>query len=199
LHTLERVSHPAGKGKVINLKGKRFGRLVVQQFHEINHEGRAKWLCLCDCGNTTIVAGSELTRKRGGRGGTSSCGCLKGAIVLAKGEAAFNSLLRNYKARAKRLNIDFALSREEFLTLTRSTCFYCGQQPTRVFHAGRRHKAAFLYNGVDRVNSSKGYEWTNVVPCCETCNKAKRDMDVDEFIVWITRAYNHLKEIAGKE
>ncbi len=56
--------------KVVDLAGKRFGRLAVIRFAEIRHE--ARWLCQCDCGNTSIVAGSKL------RGGTTqSCGCFK--------------------------------------------------------------------------------------------------------------------------
>lgn len=35
-------------------------------------EGRAYWLCKCDCGNTTIVSGKNLRN-----GNTKSCGCLQ--------------------------------------------------------------------------------------------------------------------------
>jgi hypothetical protein len=56
------------KRPVINLAGRRFGRLVaVEQVSE----SPAKWLCKCDCGNTAIVRGDCL---RIGR--TKSCGCL---------------------------------------------------------------------------------------------------------------------------
>lgn len=56
-------------GKLIDLLGKRFGRLVVIA-REPNKDGNAMWLCRCDCGNEVIVYGSQL---RGGR--TISCGC----------------------------------------------------------------------------------------------------------------------------
>lgn len=56
--------------KVINIKGKRFGRLIA-----IRPNGkrgtRIAWLCKCDCGNTTTVDGGSLRNED-----TKSCGCL---------------------------------------------------------------------------------------------------------------------------
>jgi hypothetical protein len=49
-------------------RGKTYGKLTVIEFHAVRLE--AMWLCRCECGNTTIVAGSDLRR-----GGTKSCGC----------------------------------------------------------------------------------------------------------------------------
>ena len=53
--------------KRIKLEGKRFGKLLVERYI-----GDCKYLCVCDCGNTTIVIGGNLTK-----GGTTSCGCLR--------------------------------------------------------------------------------------------------------------------------
>lgn len=58
-------------GRVIDLKGRRFGRLTV-----IEEAGRSKdrhvlWLCKCDCGNKCIVPSNSLKK-----GDTQSCGCL---------------------------------------------------------------------------------------------------------------------------
>lgn len=58
----------------IDLTGRRFGRLVVLERAEnyISPSGNrlSQWLCQCDCGNTTVIVTSSLTR-----GITSSCGC----------------------------------------------------------------------------------------------------------------------------
>lgn len=51
-----------------NEKGNRFGRLVAISFEVKN--GKAYWLCKCDCGNTKVVAGDKLRS-----GNTVSCGC----------------------------------------------------------------------------------------------------------------------------
>lgn len=56
-----------------NLKGKRFGRLLVLEYVKVEtkNDGR-HWRCLCDCGNYKIVRTSHLTS-----GHTVSCGCRK--------------------------------------------------------------------------------------------------------------------------
>ena len=54
----------------IDLTGNRFGRLTVLGRAGI-YRGNATWLCLCRCGNETIVMGANLRN-----GSTSSCGCL---------------------------------------------------------------------------------------------------------------------------
>lgn len=63
-----------------DLTGKRFGRLTVIKFYGHNKYGQPRWLCECDCGNTTVVTGSDIRS-----GATSSCGCLwKERIMEAK-------------------------------------------------------------------------------------------------------------------
>ncbi len=57
--------------KVIDLTGKRFGRLTVLNRAE-NHGIHPSWHCRCDCGKETKVAGQHLRN-----GTTKSCGCLR--------------------------------------------------------------------------------------------------------------------------
>jgi hypothetical protein len=38
------------------------------------------------------------------------------------------------------------------------------------------------------MDNTCGYTSDNVVPCCKTCNMAKRDMTVQEFTSWLKRA-----------
>lgn len=58
--------------KKIPMIGKQFGRLTVIAEEGRTQLGIAVWLCLCECGNTISVRGTNL---RNGR--TSSCGCYK--------------------------------------------------------------------------------------------------------------------------
>ncbi len=60
-----------GQSQIIDLTGKRFGRLTVLKQMPRIHGKRLKWECKCDCGNTKIVNGHELKD-----GTTQSCGCL---------------------------------------------------------------------------------------------------------------------------
>lgn len=58
--------------KALDLKGKRFGKLIVIERSNVKVSGCYKWLCICDCGNECLVLGSYLKN-----GHTSSCGCLQ--------------------------------------------------------------------------------------------------------------------------
>lgn len=48
-------------------------------------------------------------------------------------------------------------------------------------------------NGVDRVDSSRGYDKENIVPCCKICNRSKSDMSESDFIAWGLRLGDHLR------
>lgn len=60
----------------VDFTGRRFGRLVVLErcdewYTYPNGDRDFKWLCQCDCGNTTITRGNTLRNKRF----EQSCGC----------------------------------------------------------------------------------------------------------------------------
>lgn len=57
--------------------GLRYGRLtVIRMFDKVC--GRPRWLCQCDCGNTNVATGANLTSGR-----STSCGCLRTERVIA--------------------------------------------------------------------------------------------------------------------
>jgi hypothetical protein len=58
--------------KVIDLTGKRFGKLTVTKRAKNDKYGNASWICECDCGKEIIASANNLKS-----GGTKSCGCLK--------------------------------------------------------------------------------------------------------------------------
>ena len=57
--------------KIEDLTGRRFGRLVVVECAP-RTQGRAAWICKCDCGNEAV----EILDHRLKSGNTKSCGCL---------------------------------------------------------------------------------------------------------------------------
>jgi hypothetical protein len=59
-------------GKLIDLTKQRFVRLVVLSRQPNSRDGKAMWLCRCDCGKTRIVVGKDLRNNH-----TKSCGCLQ--------------------------------------------------------------------------------------------------------------------------
>ena len=56
----------------IDLTGRRFGKLTVMERTDNSRTGLVKYLCKCDCGNTSTVMGAPLLDGR-----TQSCGCWK--------------------------------------------------------------------------------------------------------------------------
>lgn len=67
-------------GGLINLIGKRYGRLIVIGRAENDKYGQARWKCKCDCGNYTIVTGYRLRS-----GNTVSCCCYQTErIIISK-------------------------------------------------------------------------------------------------------------------
>jgi hypothetical protein len=60
-------------GAFQDLTGRRFGQLTVVKF-AYTQATNTRWECLCDCGNTTVVIGNNLSR-----GHTISCGCYQKA------------------------------------------------------------------------------------------------------------------------
>lgn len=58
--------------KVIDLTGRRFGRLVVAKKNNLSVRGKAKWDCVCDCGKIVTIRSDSLQG-----GNTKSCGCLR--------------------------------------------------------------------------------------------------------------------------
>ena len=57
---------------LVDLSGESFGRLRVLARVENGPDGRARWLCVCNCGLQTIVLGKCLRSRH-----TTSCGCRK--------------------------------------------------------------------------------------------------------------------------
>lgn len=53
-----------------DLTGKKFGYLTVVERVQNAKNGKARWKCMCDCGNETIVTSTDIMT-----GHTSSCGC----------------------------------------------------------------------------------------------------------------------------
>lgn len=69
-------------GILIDLTGKRFGRLVVIQRAQNDKQRKPMWRCKCDCGNQIVVRGAALSQKH-----TVSCGCYCREIHTSHGSS----------------------------------------------------------------------------------------------------------------
>lgn len=163
--------------------GNRYGKLVV--LSRVEDGKRFKWLCKCDCGNTTKVSSSNL---KNANKGIKSCGCLY--RLPNKQDSAFNALYYTYKKSAQIRNLMWNLSKDDVAHLSKQNCHYCNAIPQNKIHASHC-VSEYIYNGIDRVNNSKGYELNNCVPCCKNCNRAKMTMPIDQFKSLIFSIYEH--------
>ena len=170
--------------KAIDLTGRRFGKLLVQHRDKSpNADEHAYWRCRCDCGGTTLTSGVSLLS------GTRSC---KPCSQIPK-NAVWQQVYGLYRRNAKHRGHAFELSGVQFAGLIVSACDYCGAAPAQKLWQGRKSAAhvAFRWNGVDRVNSGKGYVEGNCVPCCKPCNEMKSDRSREEFLRMIEAIYRH--------
>lgn len=73
---------------------------------------------------------------------------------------------KSYIKGAKRRKLEFKISFEFFCNSINKNCFYCEEKA----------------NGIDRLDSSKGYIEENCVPCCTICNRMKSNYTLDYFL-----------------
>ena len=79
-----------------------------------------------------------------------------------------------YKRNAVTRNIPFNLSFEEFNTITQQPCYYCGELT--------KDEYDIIFTGVDRIDSTQGYFYENVVSCCNMCNKMKLNYTLEDWL-----------------
>lgn len=179
----------------------RFGRLVVLRdlpsvrFKRPSGRSDARRMVEveCDCGSKLFE-----TRLHGlTTGNTTSCGCLqkenarKAIWKDDREEMAFKNLLRTYKSGAKNRGYSWELTEEEFRDLTKSDCWYTGRKPSFLLSAPTSPDEGYLYNGIDRLDNTKGYTKENCVACCFPVNKAKNSTPVEEFLSLIKEIVIH--------
>ncbi|NBO23189.1 hypothetical protein EBU94_07630 [bacterium] len=69
-------------------------------------------------------------------------------------------------------------------------CYYCSTPPS---NTAKQNYRSLTYNGIDRVDNSKGYQDDNIVPCCGECNWIKNRLNKDQFLNKVKKIFNNLK------
>ncbi len=171
--------------------GEKFGKLLLLEKITKFRSGRNRtyYKCLCDCGNEKTMRWTNLNSN-----GTISCGCARNEAHKYRRkpseDMSFNRLLHSYIQGANHRGLRFELSKDDFKKLTKENCHYCGVPPTKLICV-RRDEKGYIYNGIDRVDSSKGYINSNCVSCCEHCNIMKMDYKESEFLEQVEKIYLH--------
>lgn len=90
---------------------------------------------------------------------------------MKKLEAMYEAMIERNREKTDQDPIDF----DTFSSLVKGKCYYCGQVGSN----------STGYNGIDRVDNSKGYIEGNVVSCCKQCNRAKGTESAELFRKYI--------------
>ena len=171
------VKEKASKRADTGIVGKRFGRLIVIGDDGTRSGRNIKWLCQCDCGNTTHVVGRELKNEK-----VSSCGCLHKEKLseLSKQmwqdeeyrEAHSGENNHNYKPELTDEERELNESRsndkewrrcsERVKERDNNTCQCCG-------HKQKKGMIAHHKNGWDNFKDQR-YDDNNLVTLCPSCH-----------------------------
>ena len=179
-----------------NILGQVFGRLTVislaKKPEKYKEHKEAFWNCQCFCGNTTITKGSWLTNNK-----TKSCGCLQKEAIPLK---PFNNpkypsdiAAAHYKWYPYQETLLF----DDYYRIAKMSCFYCGIAPSMIKTARRvaENDKPFIFNTLDRIDSSKTYLVDNIVASCQMCNQAKLTQSTEMFYSHINDLIAHLNRM----
>lgn len=131
-----------------------------------------KALMRCKCGYENWIWISNISSHKSK--GCWDCSKRTGA------EKTFKAVVGQARSRGISWEIDY----EDWFRLSQEDCTYCNASPSNYMNIYK-----FRYNGIDRVNNDEGYNLNNCVPCCRTCNTAKSNMTMEEFLDWIGRIH----------
>lgn len=149
--------------KFVDLTGLKFGRLTVIGRAANDKFGRSKWLCRCNCGKETIVAGFNLKN-----GNIKSCGCLRKEQSCLNGKIYSTT---HGKSKTKTYKVWECMNQRCNNTRHRQHKDYGGRNPPitvckRWYNKNSKGFQNFLDDmgkcpgkgySIDRIDNNKGY------------------------------------------
>lgn len=201
------VARQFGRNNLKDLKGRKFGNLTVLERIDNPKQKTTNsvWKCLCDCGKLTEVVSNNLGKS------SRSCGCQRVSLMNSSKEKTnlvknndpyLNTRYAHCRTTARHRKLNFELTKLDVYDLITKECFYCGkleieESIKREFLKARGQTDSNLVkptNGIDRIDSSKGYIKDNVRSCCSLCNQAKMQLTEEKFYDLVKRQYVNLKK-----
>lgn len=193
-------------GKIIrNVKILRY----LPNMENLKLKSSGKYECLCECGNNFIISHTHLFKKQFSKT-RANCGCFREDPKEHKREYNDATYQRQFTHKlycSKKRNLEFSLSKEQFIEISKKPCYYCNEITTRnsYIKTGKYYdnslsieenriltnirgdrlnkvdKYTVLCSGIDRYDNTKGYTLENSVPCCRYCNTLKSTKTIDRF------------------
>lgn len=178
--------------------GDKLKRFTILEFLGTDHANKRLVKCLCDCGNIKILRYNNLKDNR-----TSSCGYYKAEKIKKEQSKDIKDIAaKSVLTGSKRYCDIVELSVEDVKKLIYNNCYYCEKSYEEVgtiyrkpVYDGRQTKRI----GIDKIIPEKGYVLDNVVSCCFTCNKIKREHHPKKLIPILEKMIKNLKKLENKE
>ena len=100
-------------------------------------------------------------------------------------------IFEQYRSDAKFRKLPFAVSFDHFIKYLSQPCYYCGEKETCTYTDPRNKERKLKYNGIDRMDNSKGYVYENLLPCCRVCNWMKKGMTLEDFLLHMYKIFRN--------
>lgn len=169
--------------KAIDLTGEAFNSLTVLAREGTNKHGKAMWRCLCVCGKEVVYSSDHITRKTNP---VKSCGCFKNRrgsenpLWTGAGEISgfwwASHVVRSSSgtARISRQKLSVSITPQEAwdLLVRQNHCCSLSGLPIKVG----------VNASIDRIDSSKGYDFGNIQWVHKEINLMKNVLSQDRFI-----------------
>lgn len=192
----KKISSEVSK-KYKELIGLKFGNALILSIEESSKDSRLRVNTKClHCNEISVRRYDHLKRCNP----TYCKKCQKETYKKPQKTTPFNKHYGAIKTNANARNLEWSLSKEEVMNITQQNCYYCGAIPAQSITYGRyghndNKYCEYIANGLDRIDSKKGYIIENVVPCCGICNIMKNKFSLELFFDRIGKIYaNHLEK-----
>lgn len=175
-----------------DITGRVFSSLtVIRRSEKKTSSGRELWECKCKCGNIKLFRAFNLLS-----GKTHSCSCetkerfikrmWKGVGKL--GQAHWGHILRSAKRR--RGNIPVKISIQDAWEQFQKQNGKCALSGESIWFTSS-YAASDGVASLDRIDSSKGYEFGNIQWVHKDINQMKWQLSQEKFIEWCKKISNH--------
>ena len=123
--------HTKGCGcpNIIDMVGKKFGRLLVVSYSHLDSYRCAHWNVVCSCGKNAIISGCSLRA-----GQTKSCGCLRNELCSERAKAMVGELSPSWNKNrtdeervADRSYLEYSEWRTKVFERDNFTCQKCAE------------------------------------------------------------------------
>lgn len=183
---------PKRKGSIKDMIGKKFNMLLVESMSEERNCRKyrnkdiqiIKYNCLCDCGNRTIVIGSNLRK-----GTTKSCGCInKARANNSKYWTGYGDISGEFWNQivigAKSRKIEVSITIQDIWNLFLKQDRKCALSGMEIQFAStlRESKNRETTASLDRIDSSKSYTLDNIQWLHKDVNRMKNKYNQEYFI-----------------